>query len=138
LIGCVYTINYWKTHAGSGTQPDKVTSRLPIWIGLPDMPRSTKVTTASQALKILNFDDKEGNGIARLRAQLLAAKLNIASGASHLSVDTTIKAADTVLSDYGVDSWIDLLECQKITVLGWVTILENYNKGLMGPPPCLL
>lgn len=136
--GCTLTIGYWKTHAGFGPQPDMVTPLLPIWLGTAGGQKSIQVTTASQAVTILNFQDQASNGIAKLYAQLLAAKLNIANGADKSSVVSTINAADTFLATHSAADWNSLNKVQKNQVLNWATILDNYNNGLIGPGHCTL
>ena len=134
--GCTLTIGYWKTHAGFGPQPDMVTPLLPIWLGIAGGQKSIQVTTASQAVTILNFQDQASNGIAKLYAQLLAAKLNKANGADATAVASTISAADTFLATHGIADWNSLNKVQKNQVLSWATTLDNYNNGLIGPGHC--
>lgn len=96
--GCTLTIGYWKTHAGfHGKNPDRVTPYLPIWLGKADGAKSVQVTSAVQAVNILSFSGNTSNGINKLYAQLLGAKLNIANGADGSAVASTIDAADTFL-----------------------------------------
>jgi hypothetical protein len=129
--GCTLTIGYWKTHAGfTGKNPDRVTQYLPISLG------STTVGSASDAVYILNFQGQASNGINKLMAQLLAARLNIANGADGSAVSDTITAADAFLATYGPSSWGTLTKAQKNQVLQWMTTLDNYNNGYIGPGHC--
>lgn len=129
--GCTLTIGYWKTHAGfTGRNPDRVTPYLPFSLGL------VTVTSASQAVNILSFQGNASNGINKLMAQLLAAKLNIANGADGSAVASTIGAADGFLSTYSSSSWTSLTKAQQKQVLNWMTTLDNYNSGYIGPGHC--
>jgi hypothetical protein len=135
--GCTLTIGYWKTHAGfTGNNADMVTQRLPIWLGTPGGAKSVHVTTASQAVTLLSMSGEASNGINKLYAQLLGAKLNIASGADGSAVSATIAAADTFLSTRNAADWSSLTKAQKAQVLSWATALDNYNNGLLGPGHC--
>lgn len=129
--GCTLTIGYWKTHAGfTGKNPDMVTDLLPQSLG------SITVTSASQAVNILSFQGNASNGINKLMAQLLAAKLNIANGADGSAVSSTIADADAFLTTHDSSSWGSLTKAQQKQVLNWMTILDNYNNGLIGPGHC--
>jgi len=115
-----------------------VTPLLLLWLGTAGGQKSIQVTAASQAVTILNFQDQASNGIAKLYAQLLAAKLNIANGADKSAIASTITAADTFLATHGIADWNSLNKVQKNQVLNWATILDNYNNGLIGPGHCSL
>ena len=136
--GCTRSKGYWKNHAGFGPQPDVVTPLLPIWLGLPDSGSSLAVTTAQIAYDILgqHVYGEPSNGITKLYAQLLAAKLNITNGASDEDVADVIDEADEFLAIYGWEGWSDLSQEQQQTVLGWKDTLDAYNNGLIGPGPC--
>jgi hypothetical protein len=126
---CTRTIGYWKNHDGSGPQPDLITQYLPIWLGTSGGAKSVQVTTASQASTILGIPDAS-NGIDKLYAQLLAAKLNIAAGADGSTVASTITAADTFLATHNSADWSTLTPSDQTTVLSWKTALDNYNNSL--------
>jgi hypothetical protein len=133
--GCTRTIGYWKTHAGFGPQADVVTPLLPVLLGTAGGAKSVNVTTAAQAVALLKKGDSS-NGIEKLYAQLLGAKLNIASGASSSSVSGIIAAADAFLATHNASDWDSLTSTQKAQVLSWMTTLDNYNNGLVGPEHC--
>jgi hypothetical protein len=135
--GCTLTIGYWKTHAGGvGKNADMVTPLLPILLGTPGGVKSVQVTTANQAITLLSMSGDASNGINKLYAQLLGAKLNIASGASGSAVSSTIAAADAFLATHNAADWNSLTKAQKAQVLAWMTLLDNYNNGLIGPGHC--
>ncbi len=136
--GCTLTIGYWKTHAGfTGRNPDRVSQFLPIWLGNAGGAKSVPVTTAAQAVNILSMNlGHPSNGITKLYAQLLAAKLNIANGASGSAVAGVITAADNFLAMYDYTAWSSLTKAQQKMVLGWMTTLDYYNNGYIGPGHC--
>ena len=130
-INCTRTIGYWKNH------PKKIKPFLPIWLGT-GMGKSIQVTTVSQAVDILNRTKygTSSNGISKLYAQLLAANLNIKNGADPSAVAAILLEINNFLASYDWRDWKRLTEDQKQTVLGWKTILDNYNNGLLGPGHC--
>lgn len=134
--GCTRTIGFWKNHAGGGPQQDLVTPLLPIWLGTAGGSKSVQVTTASQAIYLLNMSGNPSNGINKLYAQMLAAKLNIASGASASAVSATIAAADAFLATKNASDWSSLSGAQRQQVLAWMTTFDQYNNGVIGPGHC--
>jgi hypothetical protein len=139
--GCTRTIGYWKTHAGFGPQADVVTPLLPVWLGTAGGTTSLNVTTAAYAVQLLSFKGsnnvfKPSNGINKLYAQLLGAKLNIKNGGSAASIGGTIAAADAFLATHNSTSWGDLSEAEQETVLDWMTALDDYNNGLSDSTHC--
>lgn len=136
--GCTRTIGYWKTHAGFGPQPDMVTALLPIWLGASGGAKSLNVTTAAMAVDVLSQDvyGRSSNGITKLYAQLLGAKLNGANGADLSDVAATIAAADVFLATHDYNDWRSLSNADKSMVLGWKDMLDDYNNGLIGPIHC--
>jgi len=140
--GCTLTIGYWKTHADPAStrmNPDYTLQLLAqqpdgtIWLGTPNGAKSVAVTSAN-VVSILKFDGS--NGIKKLQAQLLGAKLNIANGADPSAVQSTIDAADLFLAQHGANSWENLSKAQKNNVLSWMNTLDQYNNGLVGPGHC--
>lgn len=141
VLGCTLTIGYWKNHAGFGPQINMVTPLLTpsIYLGTPPPPKSILVANATIARDILNMNGTYGtpsNGVTKLYAQLLGAKLNIRSGASATFISPTIIASDTFLTNNDWNSWTVLSKAQKNLVLSWMTALDNYNNGLSGVPHC--
>jgi hypothetical protein len=139
--GCSRTIGYWKTHAGFGPQADVVSPLLPILLGTAGGAKSLNVTTAAKAVSLLSMEGSNGvkaasNGINKLYAQLLGAKLNGAHGADTSAVSATIAAADAFLANNDSLSWSGLSKAQQATVLGWMTALDDYNNGVTGPGHC--
>jgi len=135
--GCTLTIGYWKTHAGGvGHNADMVTDLLPIWLGTAGGAKSVQVTSASQAISLLSMSGDPSNGINKLYAQLLGARLNIAAGADGAAVASTISAADGFLATRNAADWNSLTKPQRAQVLSWAATLDNYNNGLIGPGHC--
>lgn len=139
--GCTLTIGYWKTHAGFGPQADKVTALLPQLLGKVGGTKTRTVSTAADAVQYLSFKGSNNsfdaaNGINKLYAQLLAAKLNIANGAGGSVVAPTITAADNFLASNDSAAWASLTRSQKNQVNAWAGILDQYNNGLIGPSHC--
>lgn len=128
-----YTIGYWKTHAGfTGNNPDVVSSKLPILLGTPGGTKSVNVTNANQAVTLLSMSGDASNGINKLYAQLLAAKLNQANGATVPdTVNNVITNADNFLAKYNNEDWNSLTKNQKQQVLIWMNNLDQYNNGLL-------
>jgi hypothetical protein len=136
--GCTLTIGYWKNWDGGGPQPDQVTQYLPVTLGAGGG-KSVTVSNTTTSNAILSFNYAGGhpsNGITKLYAQLLGAKLNIASGANGSAVASTIAAADAFLVLYNQADWSSLSKSQKQTVNGWMSALDQYNNGLTGPGHC--
>ena len=76
------------------------------------------------------------NGITKLYAQLLAAKLNIVNFANPYEIEDVISDADDFLADYGYEDWDSLDKDQRKMVNGWKSYLDDYNNGLIGPGHC--
>jgi hypothetical protein len=136
--GCTRGKGYWKTHAGFGPQPDTVTPLLPIMLGTSDGDSSLNVTTAEIAHDVLVMFTygRPSNGITKLYAQLLAAKLNIANGASDEDIAETIGMADDFLATHTWNSWTMLSGEDRQMILSWMGQLEEYNEGYIGPGSC--
>lgn len=127
--GCTLTIGYWKNH------PDAITPLLPIWLGTEGGTKSIQVTTSSQAVTIESIPNAS-NGIDKLYAQLLAAKLSIKKGADGSAVTSTIQAADNFLANNNSGSWASLSNADKSQVNSWASTLDSYNNGVTGPGHC--
>jgi hypothetical protein len=139
--GCTLTIGYWKNHAGFGPQADAVTPLLPITLGTAGGAKSITVTTAALAVQLLSMEGSNdvksaSNGINKLYAQLLGAKLNGANGANTSGIAATIAAADAFLATHNSTDWAGLSDAQQAMVLGWMEDLDDYNNGLSGVEHC--
>jgi hypothetical protein len=138
MEGCTRTIGYWKNWTGLGPQDDMMSALLPIWLGDAGGSKSIPVTTVEIAVDVLTMKTygKNNNGITKLYAQLLAAKLNISNGASGMDVADIISDADAFLADNDWNDWGDLSDADKGMVMGWQGDLDDYNNGLIGPGHC--
>ena len=66
--------------------------------------------------------------------QLIAAKLNVASGADSSAIASTITAADNFLTAHPLGS--SLGSAAKTQGTSLASTLDNYNNGLIGPGHC--
>ena len=136
--GCTLTIGFWKTHAGFGPQRDFVTQYLPIWLGTAGGSESINVTDAQTAVDVLGMSvyGDPSNGITKLYAQLLGAKLNIANGADYSDVSAIIANADAYLADHSWTEWTSLHKNAQKMILRWMNDFDDYNNGEIGPGHC--
>jgi hypothetical protein len=133
---CTLTIGYWKTHAGfTGRNADRVTPYLPKSLGAGGG-KTVVVTTAAQAVGLLSMSGDASNGVNKLYAQELAAKLNIAHGSSPTAIASTLTASDAFLVLYNAGNWASLSKTQKTSVNQWMSTFDSYNNGLIGPGHC--
>ncbi len=137
--GCTYTIGKWKnwTGLGNGNQTDIVTPLLPVSLGDDGGSKTLVVTDVEMAVDVLRKKTygRNRNGITKLYAQLLAAKLNVANGADGSDATAAIAAADAFLADHDWTDWDGLGDDQE-TVLDWKNTLDDYNNGEIGPGHC--
>lgn len=136
--GCTLTIGYWKTHAGfTGNNPDRVTQYLPIWLGQEYVGKSVEVANREKAVTVLSMElGTSSNGITKLYAQLLGAKLNMARGASSEDIVKTVQSSDAFLANYNWLDWAALSKANRSKVISWMSLLDGYNNGLIGPGHC--
>jgi 2',3'-cyclic-nucleotide 2'-phosphodiesterase (5'-nucleotidase family) len=125
-----YGVGYWKNRAGMrGNQDDCVSDTLPLLLGNNGGPMSQMVETSSAAVQILSNNGDASNGINKLRAQLLAARLNIASGVDNTGIVATVYAADLFLGQHTWNDWDSLTRDQRMVVRQWTGMLEEFNNG---------
>lgn len=117
---CTYTIGYWKTHPEA-------------W-PVGSLTLGTVNYTQAQLLAILN-QPVGGNGLISLAHQLIAAKLNVAQGASNLVVAATIIAADAQIGALVVPP-IGAGYLAPGSTSAKTQVLDNYNNGIIGPGHC--
>ncbi len=135
---CTLTIGFWKNHAGFGPQADVVTPLLPIYLGNVGGTQTLRVANAAEAVAILKMKQygDASNGIAKLYAHLLAARLNIANGTDDADIADTIDDADDFLAMYDHGDWNSLTRTQKDMVNSLKSMLDDYNGGKIGPGHC--
>ena len=139
--GCTRTIGYWKTHAGFGPQADVVTQYLAQSLGTAGGIKTQLVDSAAEGCAVplvLRLEQCAGCLERDQQAVRTTAggKANIASGANGSAVAATIASADAFLANNDSLSWASLSKSAKSTVNGWMTTLDNYNNGLIGPLHC--
>jgi hypothetical protein len=136
--GCSHTIGYWKTHDGEGPQDDEVSQYLPIWLGDEGGSNSLQVIDAAMSTAVLEMKTycDPSNGITKLYAQLLGAKLSIADGADGSDLADVIADADAFLADHDCTDWDGLTEEEKDMVEDWKDMADDYNNGFIGPGHC--
>lgn len=129
VSGCTLTQGFWKNHGGRGPQPN-------AW-PVSSLTLGTHSYTQSELLDILE-QSVNGNGLVSLAHQLIAAKLNIANGASAPSgVLAAIASADAMIGSLIVppvgSGFLDPSVTSALT-----TTLDMYNNGVFagGPPHC--
>ncbi|OGC91704.1 MAG: hypothetical protein A2W25_06890 [candidate division Zixibacteria bacterium RBG_16_53_22] len=138
-LGCTRGKGFWKNHAGFGPQDDLVSQYLPIWLGIPsDSSEALAVTTAQIAYDILTQQvyGTPSNGITKLYAHLLTARLNIASGADDGDIEEVLENVDMFLAAHSWEDWDALSGREQQGVLSWKGTLESYNEGEIGPGSC--
>lgn len=128
--GCTLTQGYWKTHNPTVCDVDSL-SPLCIQWPVSSLTLGNFSYTIPQLLAILNTP-AQGNGLLTLAHQLIAAKLNIANGASDVAVAADVAAADVLIGNLvvGVNS------VSPGVTSALVTALANYNEGATGPGHC--
>jgi len=136
--GCTHGKGYWKNHTGFGPQGDEVSILLPIWLGEADGDKSLAVTDPQITYDVLQQHeyDHPSNGITKLYAHLLTAKLNIIAFANPADVSDAIAAADAFLTDHDWNDWEMLSKDDQQQVLQWKGQIESYNEGYTGPGTC--
>jgi hypothetical protein len=137
-VGCSLTIGFWKTHAGFGPQDDVLSQYLTITLGDEGGAKSLVVDSAAVAVDVLKMKTygKNNNGITKLYAQLLAAKLNFAAGADDSAVADYVTDADAFLADHDYMDWDDLSDDDQAMVMMWQGAFDDYNNGDIGPGHC--
>ncbi len=121
IVGCTLTQGYWKTHSDA-------------W-PVNNLNLGTVNYTAAQLLSIFNQPVK-GNGLVSLAHQLIAAKLNIASGATpDAATAQAISDADAMIGSLIVPP-VGSGKLSTSAVSSLVSILDSFNSGTTGPGHC--
>jgi hypothetical protein len=117
---CTYTQGYWKNHP----------ENWPV----ASLTLGTVNYTVAQLLFILG-QPAQGNKLTILAHQLIAAKLNLANGASPVSIATTIANADALIGGLVVKP-IGNGSLPASPATGYANTLDDFNNGLLGPGHC--
>lgn len=107
--------------------PAQFKTLLPVPLGTAGGSKTVNVTTVNQALMVFAQELLTTNGISLLGTELLAAKLNAATGRDVSSIAATMAAADAFLATTSSSSWSGLSSSAKAQVNGWMNALEAYN-----------
>jgi hypothetical protein len=132
---CPLSAGAWKLLASyGGMKADQVARLLQLTLGAPGGVKSIPVSSARLAARLLGGYGSNGvysssNGINKLYAQLLAAKLNALLVAIPPTVTGAIAEADAFLGTHDSLSWNGLSSTERSTVLGWASTLERFNTG---------
>ena len=129
VTGCTFTQGYWKNHAGLKNQADAWPVQTLTIGGI--------VYTKAELVAIMQAPTK-GNGIMSLVQQLIAAKLNVANGASSSAVAQAIIDADLMIDNAGgkiVPPYTSPFLDPSVTA-ALNTDLAKYNEGVTGPGHC--
>ena len=116
---CTYTVGWWKTHGDDWNYS--------LMLG-------NVLYSKAQLLQILN-QPVQGNGLISMAHQLIAAKLNIASGADGSSIAATIAAADAQIGNLVVPP-IGGGSLPPGQTSGKTQLMDDYNQGITGPGHC--
>ncbi len=135
---CTYGKGFWKNHCGMGPQDDLVSDLLPVRLGDEGGDYSINVETAEMAHEILGQHSygHPSNGITKLYAHFLTAKLNIANGASDEDIAELVGEVDEFLADNSYEAWDELPHEDRQMVNDWKGTLGDYNEGEIGPGSC--
>jgi hypothetical protein len=120
---CVRTQGYWKTHPEAWSGPITIA-------GIS--------YTQAQLLSIFNTP-AAGNGLLSLAHQLIAAKINIQSGADGSAVAATLAAAEVLIAgSCGANGIPPIGTCyiHPSATSGYTEALDDYNNGASGVPHC--
>ena len=117
--GCTRTQGYWKNHA-TGKKAD------PAWGSLHD---DMFYNSGMTYLQVLNTPPKGGNAYIILAHQYIAAKLNVAAGAS-MPANVLAVYNNATLYFEGKSN------PSRSTLIQWAEMLDAYNNGRMGVPHC--
>ena len=128
--GCVFSQGYWKTHGPVGCNPSGGDNTWPV-TSLTIGGRSYTDTELCANLQ----KPVQGNAVIMLSHHLIAALLNMASGASAPSCDAS--AASALLNGLDINSAVVATSTtQGQAMVSAATCLERYNTGGDGISPC--
>jgi len=134
------SLSSWKDEAYADS--DYLKSLLPIWLGTPGGQQSIKISTCDQVYDILAPKQiSRMSDLPNLYAQVLACKLNLASGAEasvqindSASLEELLSEIDSFLAVYSSRQWYPrLTKGQKTQIKKWLKELEDYNCGKYTP-----
>lgn len=125
---CTYTQGFWKTHG-----PIPSGNNVDVW-PVTELSLGTVVYTDLQLQAI--FDTPaSGNGLVALAHQLIAAKLNLASGADSAAIAASIDAADALVGALVVPP-VGNGSLAPSATTALTGTLTGFNEGAIGPGHC--
>ena len=128
--GCTLTPGYWKTHSSYGPAPYDDT-----WAIIGE--DTTFYKSTQSWYKVLWTQPKKGNVYYILAFQYIAAKLNIAAGASSTAeVNAALVLAETFFNAKTPTEALALSKQVRNFYVGLASILDSYNNGYIGPGHC--
>ena len=116
---CTLTQGYWKNHA----------AEWPV----SSVELGSVTYSKTEALSVFN-QPVNGNGLVSLAHQLLAAKLNVASGSTNTVADE-IEDADALIGSLVVPP-VGADSLPAATTAALAQALDDYNRGQTGPGHC--
>ncbi len=123
---CTLTQGYWKTHNETATQPGLMSD----W---PEPEDEANELCGQTWLDILHAPPVGGDAWIILAHQWIAARLNVASGASTGDqVDQSLADAEAIL----VENCDGLPTDTRADALYLAGVLDEYNNGVIGPGHC--
>lgn len=126
--GCTFTQGYWKTHGPVPTGNNE--NEWPV-----NNLNLGSVTYTDLQLQSIFDTPAAGNGLIALAHQLIAAKLNVANGASDAAVAADIAAADALIGGLVVPP-VGSGFLNPSATSSLITALTNFNEGKTGPGHC--
>lgn len=126
--GCTYTQGHWKTHGPIPTGNN--TNEWPV----AELTLGSVLYTDLQLQSIFDTPAK-GNGLISLAHQLMAAKLNVASGADDSSIAGVIASADALIGGLAVPP-VGAGSLSPAATSALTDALALYNQGDIGPGHC--
>jgi uncharacterized repeat protein (TIGR01451 family) len=124
--GCTLTQGFWKTHYPEAWPASVLSGGMTL---------GSVTYTAAQLAAIFN-QPVRGNGLISLSHQLIAAKLNVGSGADPTSIQSAITAADALIGGLVVPP-VGSGYLAPSTTTSLNTALTNFNEGFTGPGHCV-
>jgi len=127
---CTFTQGFWKNHGGTK-------KNIPNAWPVGSLTIGGIVYTKAELIAIM-IAPTAGNGVMSLVQQLIAAKLNVLSGADDASISQAISDADTLIDNAGgkiVPPYTSPFLAPAVTS-ALNTALTNFNEGVTGPGHC--
>lgn len=123
--GCTLTQGFWKNHYPEAWPADVLAGGLTL---------GSVTYTAAQLVDILG-QPVQGNGLVSLSHQLIATKLNIASGADPSSIQADVDAADALIGGLVVPP-VGSGSLSPSSTSALNDSLTDFNEGTTGPGHC--